>query len=300
MFASRQLEFRFDDDREARANTDLSSLSPATQNTLGAPICYSPREDGLPVTKPLDSAVGEGYFGLSLDGPISPEEGDVIALTEEVADDLVGLYCELISAKKTLATCIDPSTGEVIQNNADLATAHTFLENETIRIRRVIDETLEEFALPFGKVAAIAIDEWAANTALKELNRVDQYPPDHPWHYLPWGDGARPLPVGEIPASHLSLDSVTYRLPKTRAKRDACLRQRLADERANLEHDRMRYQEIVERGAEALSRYDREIANSSDEMARAQALALKYRHISLAIGRIAWLEKELRIGTSIC
>ena len=65
-------------------------------------------------------------------------------------------------------------------------------------------------------------------------------------------------------------------------------------ESQQLEADRSRYAEIVERGAEALSRYDREIAHTSDAMARASALALKYRHVSFGLGRVEWIRKELR------
>mgnify|MGYP001591226359 CR=1 FL=1 len=57
--------------------------------------------------------------------------------------------------------------------------------------------------------------------------------------------------------------------------------------------DKERYVDIVQRGAEALSRYDREIAHTSDAMAVATALALKYNHISQGLGRVTWITQEL-------
>ncbi|QOJ14003.1 MAG: hypothetical protein HRU75_04840 [Planctomycetia bacterium] len=79
--------------------------------------------------------------------------------------------------------------------------------------------------------------------------------------------------------------------PKAPAKRIIAARERLESERRELEAARARYQEIIDRGAEALSRYDREIAyGGNDEMARAGTLALLYNQIAWRKGRIACLE----------
>jgi hypothetical protein len=67
----------------------------------------------------------------------------------------------------------------------------------------------------------------------------------------------------------------------------------LTHEQAALTADQERYTDIVQRGAEALSRYDREIAHTSDAMAVATALALKYNHIGQGLGRAAWLANEV-------
>jgi hypothetical protein len=44
--------------------------------------------------------------------------------------------------------------------------------------------------------------------------------------------------------------------------------------------------------------YDREIAYTSDDMAVACTLALKFRHISMRLGRIAWLEQLIKIDAT--
>jgi len=121
----------------------------------------------------------------------------------------------------------------------------------------------------------------------------DRYDPGHPWHYYHEGDNAPPIPVEEIEGDIDIGKYIERELPKNPAKRAVRLRELLAKERERVVEDKRRYQEIVDRGAEALSRYDREIAHSCDEMARATALSLKYNHICYGMGRVAWLEKAL-------
>lgn len=117
------------------------------------------------------------------------------------------------------------------------------------------------------------------------------YGPGHPWHYLPQGDNASPVPFEDIPASDESARAMEQELPKPRVKRIIAARERLESERRELDEARVRYQEIIDRGAAALSRYDREIAyGSDDEMARAGTLALLYNQIAWRKGRIACLE----------
>lgn len=63
---------------------------------------------------------------------------------------------------------------------------------------------------------------------------------------------------------------------------------------AELAERRDRYQSVVERGAEALSRYDREIAyGGNDELARASSLALPYNNIAWLSGRVLGLQRVL-------
>jgi len=102
------------------------------------------------------------------------------------------------------------------------------------------------------------------------------------------------VPVENIAADEDAGRFLDAGLPKNAGKRLAKLRELIDREREQLDADRRRYVEVAERGAEALSRYDREIAHTSDAMARATALALKYRHVSLGLGRVAWIECELR------
>lgn len=120
------------------------------------------------------------------------------------------------------------------------------------------------------------------------------YPPGHPWHYYRLGDNAAPMPVDAIPPAKGLEHTFDRELPRRGPKRLVKARDLLYAERRELEADRQRYQAIVERGADALSRYDREIAHGGDpEMARASALALTFNHVAWRLGRIAVLEREL-------
>lgn len=120
------------------------------------------------------------------------------------------------------------------------------------------------------------------------------YPPGHPWHYYHEGDNATPVPVDEIPASLDAGRWLERDLPKNPAKREAALRAMLDRARREQEADRLRYQDIVARGADALSNYDRQIAHGgNDALARASSLALKFNHIAIGLGRVAWIEIEL-------
>ncbi len=126
------------------------------------------------------------------------------------------------------------------------------------------------------------------------------YGPGHPWHYLPQGDNASPVPFEDIPASDESARAMERDLPKARAKRIIAVRERLESERRELDEARVRYQEIIDRGAEALSRYDREIAyGGNDELARAGTLALLFNQAAWRKGRIACLEREQSRGGAV-
>ena len=126
------------------------------------------------------------------------------------------------------------------------------------------------------------------------------YGPGHPWHYVPQGDNASPIPFDDIPASEESARAMDRDLPKARAKRIIAVRESLESERRELEAARARYQEIIERGAEALGRYDREIAyGGNDELARAGTLALLFNQAAWRKGRIACLEREHSRGVTV-
>lgn len=128
-----------------------------------------------------------------------------------------------------------------------------------------------------------------------ESNTSTAYGPGHPWHYYELGDAAAPLEVDAIPAATHAGRFIAEKLPRDSAKRETKLRELLTQERQGLKNDEARYQEIVERGAEALSRYDREIAyGGNDKLARASSLALKFNHVSMGRGRVAWLEEQLQ------
>lgn len=65
----------------------------------------------------------------------------------------------------------------------------------------------------------------------------------------------------------------------------------LDDQQRQLEEDKKRYQDLLERGPAALSDYDRNIAHGGeDELAWASAIALKFIHISGGLERVAQLQ----------
>lgn len=133
----------------------------------------------------------------------------------------------------------------------------------------------------------------AATEAVPTFRR-GSYGPSHPWHYLPQGDNASPIPFERIPPSEESGRWLQQELPKNVRRRLAALRETLKREEQQLLADRQRYEEIVARGADALSCYDREIAyGGNDELARAATLALKFNHIRLGKGRVEWLAREV-------
>lgn len=120
------------------------------------------------------------------------------------------------------------------------------------------------------------------------------YEPGHPWYYLQAGDGKSPVPADEIPAAKNLGQYIEHELPKSGARRVARIRQLLDEERRQLVADRLRYQELVERGIEALSHYDRySVFLGDEELEVATALSLKYNHISWHRGRVEYLVEEL-------
>lgn len=118
------------------------------------------------------------------------------------------------------------------------------------------------------------------------------YEPGHPWHYLKAGDHAAPIPFDDIPPAEDYDRSLERELPRPTARRLIKAQEILAAERRDLEQARHRYENVLARGADALSRYDREIAyGGNDELARAGTLALMFNQIAWRRGRIAYLEQ---------
>jgi len=258
-----------------------------------APSASDPA-DGPPVLVPLPQAVEHGVFGWTDEGPIEPDEEQVAALTTEHASEMILLLCDLSAVQDALRTGRDPNTGRVPSKPEGNERLTDRLGKEATRLTTAYANAVAAFADGFGDQAAAALDGWVRQAVAGERGSNGSYPPSHPWHYYHGGDNAAPIPVGEIPPNEDVGRYLESELPKNPAKRIARLRELLDRERAQLEADRRRYQDIVERGAEALSRFDREIAHTSDAMARASALALKYSHISYGLGRVEWIEDRLR------
>ncbi|NOT01211.1 MAG: hypothetical protein HOP29_11350 [Phycisphaerales bacterium] len=256
-----------------------------------------PAWEQLPVPKPLREAVAHGVFGLTEEGPIDPDEEDVRALTEEHARQLIATLADAQAVEDALRTGEDPRTGRVPKTQEARKHLAEFLARENTRLKNAYSSALAAYAGGFGGDATHQLDHWVRKNVAGGMPGVGRYDPGHPWHYYHEGDNAPPIPVDEIEPNLGVGRFIERELPKNRAKRAVRLRELLQLERERVENDKRRYQEIVERGAEALSRYDREIAHTSDELARATALSLKFSHIGYGLGRVAWLESQ--IGSSV-
>ncbi len=287
-------------DEPAPPSSPSRDQVPPPQANLELAQLKAPSFDDVPIAPPLATAIEHGVFGLTTEGAYSPSEEDVRAITVEQATELMATLVELQSVEDGLRTGEDPRTSKVPRTDHAQLKLREFLEREAPRLATAYGDVLAAFANGFGEEAARALDLWVRKTVADcTIEPSSRYHPGHPWHYYSEGDAAPPIAVEDIGPDldvgrHIERD-----LPKNRAKRTARMRAMLAEERQRVEEDRRRYQDIVERGAEALSRYDREIAHTSDEMARATALSLKYNHLRWGQGRLAWLESQLGIRAEV-
>ena len=257
----------------------------------------TPTYESVPVAPPLPSAIDQCVFGATTEGPHVPDEDEIHAITVDQAVELTTLLADLQSVEDALRTDEDPRTGKIPKTSETRVKLREYLEGEAPRLKSAYADTLGAYADAFGAEAAERIDLWVRKTVADcTIAPTHRYAPSHPWHYYHEGDDAPPVAVDHIEGDMDVGEFIERHLPKNKVKRAARIREMLAQEQQRVEEDKRRYQEIVERGAEALSRYDREIAHTSDAMARATALALKYSHICYGLGRIAWLEREAGAG----
>lgn len=255
-----------------------------------------PAWDQMPVPKPLPNAVAAGVFGITEEGPIDPDEEEAHAITEEHARELATCLADLQAVEDGLRNGEDPRTRRVPKTEEARTKLAEFLAREEQRLKQTYGDALAAYAGGFGDDATQVLDLWVRKNVADCVRGVGRYDPGHPWHYYHAGDNAPPIPVDQIDPDPDAGRFIERDLPKNPAKRSKRLRDLLESDHRSLEEDRRRYQDIVERGPEALSRYDREIAHTSDEMARATALSLKYNHIRIGLGRIAWLETRLGLA----
>ncbi len=269
------------------------------------PVCSAHSSDALrdapvadprgpPIPVPLPDAVAAGVFGVEVDGPIEPDAEQVAALVHEHANKLIGLLGEAEVLQDAIRNGTDPRNGHTYR---DAETAAKAAERHTAELRRVeqsYSDALAAFEEGFGPSATQALDEWVRAEVAGGTHRNGGYDPGHPWHYYAAGDNAAPIPFDQIPACEDAGRWLERDLPKNPVKRVVKMRDMLKCEEQQLAADRQRYEDIIAHGAEALSRYDREIAHGgNDALARASTLALKYNHIRLGLGRIHWLRQRV-------
>jgi hypothetical protein len=265
----------------------MAPASPVSESSL-------PSWDDVPIAKPLSRAVEHGVFGMTAEGPIEPDEEGIRAMTEEQAREMLWLLRDIQAVEDSLRTGEDPKTGKTPKTPEAQAKLRENLEREEPRLKQAYANALSAYADAFGDEAGKALDLWVRKTVADcTIEPTNRYDPGHPWHYYREGDSAPPIPVDQIEPDLDVGRFIERELPKNPAKRLEKLRSMLDAEKLRVEEDKRRYQKIVEKGAEALSRYDREIAHTSDEMAVATALALKYNHIRFGLGRVAWLQQTL-------
>jgi len=268
------------------------------------PLSHSP----MPVPLPLEEAVGKGHFGMEDEHtPVDPSPEEVSAITELHGERIV----ELLEQLETLDEQLAVATGE----NRTLLIAQ---KDKTVC---AYQGTLALYSEDFGEVATELLVAWArSQLGVPRLHTVEsttrlaqsehepyagigctppksvpviQYEPGHPWFYLSRGDGQKPIPLEQIPAAECD-GRFIEKLPKDPAKRRAKLEKLLADEIAHLAGYELHYNELIQRGAQALSEYDRAIAHGGDaELAVASSLALRFNHIANSRGRIRWLQSKL-------
>lgn len=249
---------------------------------------------GFTLPTPLSEAIEQGAFGMTDSGPMEPTQEEIEAITEEHARELIAILADTQAVDDSIRTGEDPRSGKLPTTDETREKLREFLAKEEPRLKNTYHSALSSYRDAFGEQGARALDLWVRKIVADcTVAPSDRYDPGHPWHYYHGGDNATPTPV-EMIIGDIELGQFIEReLPKNPAKRRAKMQQLLSEEKAHLEIDKKRYQEIVERGAEALSLYDREIAHTSDEIARATALSLKYNHIRYGLGRIEWLKNEL-------
>ncbi len=253
----------------------------------------SPDKRGPPVAKPLPEAVVHGVFGWTTAGPIEPDAEGVLAITTEHSHELRALLIDLDVVQDATRNGCDPRTGKPPRTPEAAVQMKERCRSEEQRLKQTYADALAAYAEGFGQEATDLLDQWTRQHVAGPRSSTNAYEPTHPWHYLSAGDGAAPIRLSVIPADKQAGRFLEAAMPKNPKKRLVRIRELLDQESERLAEDKQRYMDVIERGAKALSRYDREIAYTNDDIAVASTLALKYRHISLGLGRIAWLEEQI-------
>ncbi|MFO0838353.1 MAG: hypothetical protein U1D55_07465 [Phycisphaerae bacterium] len=284
-------------DQEPTVNEtrDLQSLP---DDVAGADSCEPQRQDAppAPMFTPLQSAIDAGVFGVTAEGPMEPDEHEIAALTQEHSYELIITLVEISVLEDALRSGIDPRTGRMPRTPESAERSAERWRSELQSLQSKYADMLAAFEQGFGPAATCELDTWVRGQVAGTPARPP-YDPGHPWHYYWAGDAAEPLPFEQIPPAEDVGRWLERDLPKNPAKRLAKVREMLGREEQQLVADRERYEDIVARGAEALSRFDREIAyGGNDELARAGTIALKYNHIRMGLGLLRWLGEQLGHG----
>lgn len=249
--------------------------------------------EGIPTFVPVQSAIDAGIFGITAAGPMQPDEHEIAAIVQEHANDLLGILIEIEALQDAVHSGRDPRTGRLQKTEEATASAITRWKADLRQAQVGYSKMLAAFEEGFGSEGAARLDAWVRDRIVGIPKRLP-YDPGHPWHYYWAGDSAEPLAYANIAPAEDAGRWLERDLPKNPAKRLTRMQELLTSETQRLEEDRRRYEDIITRGVEALSQFDREIAyGGNDELARASSIALKYNHIRIGLGRVRWLREQL-------
>lgn len=253
--------------------------------------------------QPLESAIEAGRI---FDEDCEPEA--IAAIHDEHAREVLATLEQKRVLLESVRLGLNPETGKPIRTEKQRERLLTLHASEPGILDSHFNALIDVYAEVFGDEAAqdfrIAIHAWhnglqvrcgnAPGGRREATDRPTQYGPGHPWHYYREGDASEPCPVEAIPPGRGTCEDFGIRLPADTAKRRVrleSLRIESADAVAQAER---RYQELIDRGVEALSSYDRQIAyGGNDDLAWASSIALAYNQVRFARGKAVVL-KQLR------
>jgi hypothetical protein len=230
----------------------------------------------------LPEAVEKKVFGHDEDGEgIHPDEQEVAVITQLHGEKLIAAIVRITEAEELLRRSMPSNRAELVLRKDVARSAYLGL--------------IAVYAEDFGEKAARELDAWAHDQHEHGEGDPHEYDPGHPWHYYRQGDAATPTPVEQIrPAPNVD-PSPFGTLPRSAAGRAAKIEAMLRDRREQLRRDSLRYQDLVDRGVDALGEHDRSAAdNGDDELSWASAVALTYHQIREGLARVAWLEERLK------
>lgn len=299
-----QLEFSWPDTASFPPTSAADSNSvEAVSESADPPECsatepsVSPMLKGLHIPQPRPEAVEFGVFGHEEGGPIRPDRDQIIAIVEEQALELLNVLLDLETVKDGLENGIDPRTGKMPRTEAQRAKLQEHLQSSERKLKASHEDILAVYADAFGEENARLLDEQVQLWVHGRISPAPQYHPGHPWYYCARGDNQPPIPVDAIEANPDLAATFNEKLPRDPSKRREKLKVLMETEVDQVQRAKLRYQDIAEHGAEALTEYDRNIAYSGDlEMARSESLALVHNHIRYGLSRIQWLKAKLQEG----
>lgn len=261
-------------------NIPVVAIEPATIEIASIPSDES-RHPELPTPTPLPDAVAQGVFGIDEnEDPVEPSPEEIATITRMHAEKMVEILHSIVDAEEALIAAAPSDRPSFIARIDSRRSAYLGL--------------MRLYADDFGDTAASQLDSYARSVQREEAQESEPYPPSHPWYYLRRGDFQKPVPLADIPPAEAAGQFISEKWPRNPAKREAKIRQMLSDQAAQLKEDEARYQELIERGADALSVYDKTISSGGDvELALATAMSLKYNHVSNGRGRVNHLQNLL-------